>query len=68
VTACTCPVCKGRGFVPNGFYHGTEQSWTTNSLLPESCRSCQGAGFVTDKDLVIVTPTPGPIEVLKNQV
>lgn len=42
-----CPVCNGRGHVPNGFYSvvgGT--GWTTSSITPEICRSCNGTGIV----------------------
>lgn len=47
MTACTCPVCQGRGLVPNGFYRAVGvDSWTTNSLEPEQCRSCDGKGYV----------------------
>ena len=43
----TCPVCNGRGLVPNGFYMavGVEQ-WSGSSLTPESCKSCKGEGIV----------------------
>ena len=42
-----CPVCEGRGLVPNGFYGAVGvESYTTNSLAPEMCRSCQGRGWI----------------------
>ena len=44
-----CPVCEGKGFVPNGFYITTNGHWTTNSLEPEKCRSCvNGVIFIED--------------------
>lgn len=33
-----CPVCGGRGIVPNGFY--TAQYGMTSNTAPENCRSC----------------------------
>lgn len=44
--ACKCPVCNGRGFVPNGFYSTTNESWYSSSTAPETCRTCNGSGMV----------------------
>lgn len=42
-----CPLCLGRGHVPNGFYTSTAgQGWSTSSTAPETCRSCNGTGYV----------------------
>jgi DnaJ-class molecular chaperone len=41
-----CPVCHGKGIVPNGFYSSTEKQWNTTSASPEQCRSCSGSGIV----------------------
>lgn len=41
-----CPVCKGKGLVPNGFYAVSAISYTTSSTGPETCRSCGGRGFI----------------------
>lgn len=41
-----CPVCNGNGLVPNGFYMQTNSGWTTSSITPETCRSCDGIGIV----------------------
>jgi DnaJ-class molecular chaperone len=41
-----CPVCSGNGFVPNGFYNQTSGCWSSTSLEPEVCRSCNGTGIV----------------------
>ena len=41
-----CPVCYGKGIVPNGFYLGTSDVWSTFSTEPETCHSCQGTGIV----------------------
>ena len=42
----TCPVCVGKGIVPNGFYLFTNRGYTTSSMTPETCRSCIGSGIV----------------------
>ena len=41
---CRCPVCGGRGIVPNGFY--TIYADTTNSSTAEPCRTCNGRGVI----------------------
>lgn len=46
MSAEKCPVCRGNGLVPNGFYNQTSGMRSTCSLTPETCRSCQGKGFV----------------------
>lgn len=46
--ACRCPVCEGRGHVPNGFYGSfAGLPWTTSSVAPETCKSCEGKGYVS---------------------
>jgi DnaJ-class molecular chaperone len=45
----TCPVCMGKGIVPNNFYLGTEKTWSSTSATPETCRSCNGRGIILDK-------------------
>jgi len=42
----TCPVCRGNGLVPNGFYRQTSGDWSSTSVTPEICRSCGGTGVV----------------------
>lgn len=42
----TCPVCDGRGHVTNGFYKSHGETWSTDSMTPETCRSCDGKGVV----------------------
>ena len=39
-----CPVCNGRGTMPDGFYDRLASSTTDAS--PEMCRSCNGTGIV----------------------
>lgn len=41
-----CPVCGGKGIVPNGFYSSTNDTWSTTSVEPETCRSCGGNGVI----------------------
>lgn len=41
-----CPVCGGRGIVPNGWYTSTMGQWSTTSASPEQCRTCNGKGIV----------------------
>ena len=43
-----CPVCDGRGYVPNNFYNVTPniENYNTNSTSMEICRSCKGTGIV----------------------
>lgn len=42
-----CPICLGRGFVPNGFYSTQTGYWSGSSTLAnETCRTCMGTGIV----------------------
>lgn len=42
-----CPVCMGKGLVPNSFYATTSGiGSTTQTYLPEKCRTCNGAGVI----------------------
>lgn len=41
-----CPVCCGKGIVPEGFYSSTRMIWTRNGTGSELCKSCQGTGYV----------------------
>ena len=51
MSAQVCPVCGGKGLVPKGFYD-VSSNLSTTSATPETCRSCQGKGYI------IVTPSP----------
>ncbi len=46
--AVLCPVCNGNGLVSSGFYSrpGTYPFWASSSANPETCRSCNGKGWV----------------------
>ena len=46
LTPFVCPVCGGNGLVANGFYNQVGGEWSSTSLTPEQCRSCQGTGIV----------------------
>lgn len=41
-----CPVCFGTGQVDADYYNRTTPDWTGTSTVPETCRSCGGAGVV----------------------
>lgn len=40
-----CPVCNGKGLVPNGFY-SFEPSRSSVYVSAETCRTCQGTGIL----------------------
>lgn len=43
-----CPVCEGRGIVPQGFYLVTkwQQQYGSANAAPEQCRTCDGKGVI----------------------
>ncbi len=42
-----CPVCSGKGLVPNGFYLcNGGLGYTTTDATPDVCRSCNGNGVL----------------------
>jgi predicted methyltransferase len=41
-----CPICEGTGLVMNGFYDQTSGFWSTTDCSSETCRSCNGKGYV----------------------
>ena len=43
-----CPVCKGKCSVQSGFYSGNNEygTYITNSTGLETCRSCNGKGYI----------------------
>jgi DnaJ-class molecular chaperone len=43
-----CPVCEGRGHVPQGFY--LDLCSTTGTCGPVMCRACQGKGYMFVSD------------------
>ncbi len=47
-----CPVCNGKGIVPNGFYLYTtsELGYGNTSVTPEICRTCMGKGIIWSDD------------------
>jgi hypothetical protein len=44
-TPYKCPICEGKGIVPNGFY-SVYGSGTTTDASPETCKSCYGSGIL----------------------
>ena len=63
-TPVKCPVCEGRGKVPNGFYNVNPTSVASNTdAEPETCKTCYGKGILwarDDKDLT--PPIKGPVK------
>lgn len=41
-----CPVCYGKGIVPNSFYNCAGDGWSSTITVPETCRTCGGTGIV----------------------
>lgn len=41
-----CPVCLGKGIVPQGFYMTPGWEGFATSTSPDPCRSCDGRGIV----------------------
>lgn len=53
MSAQVCPVCGGKGLVPNGFYDVDSSNLSnyrqkTTSASPETCRSCGGKGYIIE--------------------
>ena len=40
-----CPVCHGKGMLPNGFYN-TDPLGSSNNTQEEICKSCGGKGYI----------------------
>lgn len=51
-----CPVCEGRGHVPQGFY--LDLCSTTGTCGPIICRACQGKGFLFVQDELKFVSSP----------
>lgn len=52
-----CPVCGGKGLVPNGFYNAVgTSSYTTTNTSPETCRSCNGKGYIETYSEIVRHP------------
>lgn len=47
-----CPVCNGKGTVPEWFYDTIRYNGKQMDNKPDNtCRTCKGAGIVSEKDL-----------------
>ena len=42
-----CPVCNGKGIVPNGFYTTNNNFYYSTTTCGETCRSCYGKGYIS---------------------
>jgi hypothetical protein len=52
-----CPVCGGKGAVPQGFYNVHWNEGTTSTApIPEMCRSCQGTGILWEETTITFIP------------
>jgi len=72
--AVICPVCNGVGMVSAGFYSrgGDCPYWVSSGGNPETCRSCDGKGWVEVSNNVIhsipyipyyPTTCPNPVDI-----
>lgn len=41
-----CPVCGGKGIVPQGFYDTPMAAGFATNTAPDQCRACGGKGMV----------------------
>lgn len=58
-----CPVCHGRGTVPNEFYNPPmTHEYRPTSTIPmrETCRACSGKGILWGSDFSIDVQAPDP--------
>ena len=64
-----CPVCGGKGLVPNGFYTaiGTPY-YSTTSTSSETCRSCGGKGYIETYSVVVQNPELAQLEELDERL
>jgi hypothetical protein len=47
VTIVRCPICEGRGIVPQGFYrHPSGIPFSSSDASHEECKACNGSGIL----------------------
>lgn len=64
-----CPVCGGKGLVPNGFYIAVGTPYySTTSTSPETCRSCGGKGYIETYSVVVQNPELAQLEELNERL
>ena len=64
-----CPVCGGKGLVPNGFYVAVGTSYySTNSTISETCRSCGGKGYIETYSGIVQHPQLAELEELNERL
>jgi molybdenum cofactor biosynthesis enzyme MoaA len=61
-----CPVCKGRGSMPGGFYESIGNNWVSRSHETDPCRSCNRTGLVWEPAITeCITRDVDPVDVEK---
>lgn len=64
-----CPICGGKGLVPNGFYYSVGTSYySTTNTSPETCRSCGGRGYIESYSGVVQNPELAELEELNKRL
>lgn len=53
-----CPVCEGKGIVPNGFYLSLNTDYMSSNAAAEQCRACTGTGIVYVPHPLMTQPNP----------
>lgn len=53
-----CPVCRGRGIVPHGFFqHPEGQPFSSTATGPDPCSTCKGSGILAAPDDLLTRAT-----------
>ena len=61
-----CPVCLGCGLVSDGFYDQCSGHWSSIGCF-ETCRSCNGKGWIAVQDNLAMGDTVFVTNVVPNQ-
>lgn len=60
MTPHKCPICRGNGIVPKGFYTATGDSWISDGTS-EACRACVGKGIIWEPTMVPISSQGSPV-------